>query len=1000
MKPFLRQVAEAYIENKPDELIDICFVFPNKRCAAFFADYMGEAMTSTMFLPAMTSIDELVCDLTKSVVETKLELLFDLYECYRDIIKRRADDTTDDSFDSFMPWGEMVVNDFDDIDRYCVDAGQLLRNIMHFKEIASNYLTDEQIEIINRYWNDPILYADQVHLWRHISPDDSAGAKVKNFFNLWVIMDELYRSFRKRLAKKGRAYSGMAYRTAAEMTPLLNAGQMPFKRYVFVGFNALSSSEETILKWFRDNKIGDFYWDWDFYSSPETENVNPAGNFVNHYRKLFPQADDIDYPFERYKPMATPSITIIGVPSKIGQVKETARLLTDMIATAPLDFKGEKAKETAVVLPEENLCLPLVSSFSEGTCKINVTMGYPMRFTPVSTLMKNIEKMVNNSKILHGSLTYYYQDMIAVMSHPMIKESFRSESDTIIAQIHKSHIFNYRRDDLIAAYPQLKPLFPHRGSTDAEALNAISDMLQMLKQLTGNSNLDHTFVLQYIKVLDTLREVCESHDISLSRSTIISMLSRLADGETVNFEGNPLDGIQVMGVLETRALDFENLFLLSMNEGIFPRNTHQNSFIPNEMRAAYGMSTIERHEAIYAYYFYRLLSRARNVWLIYDSRSGNGSGELSRYISQLRYLVQPQQMKFINKSYQIKPSNTREIILHKTSTNQPGVAKSDDIMRKINQFRDPENPRYLSPSSINRFLECPLGFFLEYVADFREPDEIKDYIDEGKWGTIVHLAMEYIYNDLSKSNQIITPELLRVVLHSQKSMIEKHVVRAFMREFLKQDYGCDTPLKLSSLSGANMLLAEMIMMLVRKIMEREAESNYFGNFEFLHGEMKFQEHLKVSPSLSINIKGSIDRVDRTFSPDGTEIIKLIDYKTGKADNKFASASDLFENVDEKKAIIQLMLYCNAYALKNNFNGIIKPLVYKVKELATSPIEHIMFSKENLDDYRLINRDFLAELEKAIAPLFNPEQPFTQADDNKACTYCKFTGICDRTPKQF
>lgn len=999
MKPFLKQIAEAYTSKRSDELIDTCFVFPNKRCAAFFTDYLSELLPHTMFLPAMTSIDELVCDITETVVASRLELLFDLYECYRTIISRRTAAVADDSFDTFLPWGEMVLHDFDDIDRYCVDAKEMLRNLSHFKEISANYLSKEQIDIINRYWNDPVSYADEVNLWRHLDPADTAAEGVKKFFNLWVILYELYTIFRKKLSRKGLAYSGMAYRKAAELLSTADAPDAKFARYVFVGFNALSASEETILKWFRDNRMADFYWDWDFYTPEEMAGVNPAGNFVEHYRKIFPGAEDIDYDFESYKPKSHPKITVIGVPSKIGQVKETARILSEMIISAPDDFKGDKAKETAVVLPEENLCLPLVSSFGEGMCKFNVTMGYPMRYTPVSTLIKNVERMVGNSKLLRGEPAYYYQDLITVLSHPLIQNHFPAQAESIISRINQLHIFNYRRTALIEEFPEAAPLFPLKGSSDSEALDGIMALLKLLKAITDTDTLDHTFVLQYIKSLETVMEAYSRHDISLSRSTIVHLLSRLTDGETVNFEGNPLDGVQMMGVLETRALDFENLFILSMNDGIFPRNMRQNSFIPNEMRAAYGMATAERHEAVFAYYFYRLISRARKVWLIYDSRTGNGGGEISRYISQLRYLVMPPSMKFISKTYQIKPTDSRIISIPKIPDEQ-GIVKNYEIMEKVNRFRDPDNPRYLSPTSINRYLECPLGFFLEYVADYREPDEIKDYIDASKWGTIVHLAMENLYTILSRQNQVITPAILRQLLHSQRSLIEHEVVKAYMKEFLKQDLAEGTPVKLSSLSGPNALLAEMIMMMVCKIIEREAESEFFGNFEFVKGEMKFEEHITVSPTLSLNIKGSIDRVDRTRTASGEEVIKLIDYKTGQAVSSIGSVESIFENHDNK-AVIQLLLYCNGYARKNNFSGIIKPLVYKIKTLPTEPLEHIVSKADGqINDYRTVNAAFLRAFEEAISPLFDPNVPFTQATDEKACTYCKFIGICDRNPKKY
>lgn len=997
MKPFLRQIAEAYMAQRRDSLIDTCFVFPNKRCSAFFTDYLAELSDGQMLLPAMTTIDELVCDMIETVVESRTELLFDLYECYNRIVSRRSTEV-DNSFDTFLPWGEMVLNDFDDLDRYCVNASEMLRNISNFKEIVANYLTDEQVDVINRYWNDPVTYVDELHLWRMKNPDDRSADGVKSFFSLWMILDELYTMFRARLKRKGAAYSGMAYRAAAEMTDTLPADAAEFKRYVFVGFNALSKSEEIILKWFKDNKLADFYWDWELYTPKELEGINPAGDFVEHYKRMFPRDPEITYDFEAYRPESLPEITVIGVPSKIGQVKEAARILSDMIAAKPEDFIGKKGCETAVVLPEENLSLPMLDSFPEGRCKFNVTMGYPMRYTTVASLIKNIERMVTDSRLLHGKPTYYFKDIISVVTHPLIHDNFTQTADAIVAEINNYHVFNFSREKLIEKYPDMEPVFPLRATSDTEALQGIRSLLQMLLSITEKNSLDHTFVLQYLKSLENLSGVIANHNVPLSRSTIVHLLTQLTDGESVNFEGKPLDGVQMMGVLETRALDFDNLFILSMNDGIFPRITMQNSFIPNGMRATYGMSTIERHEAVFAYYFYRLISRAGKVWLIYDSRSGN-STDVSRYITQLKYLLRPAKMKFVSKTYQIKPSEKREIVMPKV-VDSKGIVKDNRIMEKINRFRDTENPLYLSPTSIIRYLQCPLGFFLEYIADYREPDEIKDYIDASKWGTIVHQVMEKLYTRLSEQNNVITPDVLKQLLDKQKSLIEEEVVRAYMTVYLKQELTESVPLRFSSLSGANYLLANMIYKVVCKIIERESESEFFGNFRFIEGEQKFMESITLSPDLSVNIKGSIDRVDKTFTPDGEEVIKLIDYKTGKADTGFTSVETLFDNLD-KKAIIQLMLYCNGYAAKHNYKGIIKPLVYTIKNILKKSLDHIKSTEDKqIDDYRTINDRFLKEFEKKIAPLFDPDVPFTQATDEKACAYCRFTGICDRKPRKF
>ncbi len=1006
MTPFLKQIADAFVASRSESLIDYCFVFPNKRCSAFFTEYLTQSMPAMSVMPAMTDIESLVLDITHSVTASRIEQLFMLYDCYRTIAR---DSGSDDNlyFDSFLTWGESVLSDFNDVDRYLVNASELFCNIERFKEISANYLTEEQVNIINRYWHDPIKFNAESRMWNHIDKETTPG--FTGFMRLWNVLYKLYRLFRERLIGRGLCYSGMAYRRAVEM---LKSGEarLTCKRYVFVGFNVLSTSEEQIFTWFKNNGKGDFYWDYD--SPAFTGKNSPAAEFVGKYVKIFPSDKSIGYDFASHAPSDFPEISVIGVPSALGQVKEAGRLLAELIGENPEEFKGDKARRTALVLPDENLLVPLLYSLPQSAGRPNITMGYPMKNTPVASLIKNLIKLQDRTRTVKGEPAYYFEDLKSLLAHPVLLASFPTECEEIVRRINRFHIFNFNRRVLVDDYPSLADFFIIFDEMDLEqSMRNIEKMLNRLKELTAgrDDKLEHAFVLNYIKSFERIRELSLNYDIILSRSSIFQLLQRMATGEVVHFAGEPLKGIQVMGLLETRALDFENLFILSMNEKVFPRKIHSRSFIPGEMRSAYGMSTIDNQEAIFAYYFYRLLTRCKRVKLIYDARSGGAVGEMSRYLYQLLNIHSPAGISHEVKSYAIGAQTERMI----------SFAKTPDMIEKINRFKTRGSGAWLSPSAINRYIECPLGFYLQYVENYRPDDDLKNYIDEGTYGTILHDVARRLYNRFTENGKIkVTPALINDIIGRFSDVIEHEVVASILTQYYKHDKSSlpTSGLRLSSLPGDSEVLAEIMKNFVIKMLRREAESDEFGNFEYLGGEEDFHEHLVISDRLAINLKGSIDRIDR-ISPEWSDspVIRIVDYKTGSDDVAVPSIGSLFDINDSKrsKVLLQLMLYCNAYSAKHGHEGVIVPFVYRLKTLSTDPFEYMTIKGEPIHDYRThlysdethdsigLNELFLSELDRVLYPLFDPETPISQTKNaDKACKYCKFFGICDKKIKQF
>lgn len=992
MTPFLKQIAEAYATECADELIDCCFVFPNKRCSVFFSNYIRQASKKPIIEPATTDIDTLITDLTRAVMMPRIEQLFVLFDCYRRIVRKNTGTEPDLFFDSFLGWGETVLNDFNDVDRYLVDPAQIFKNIKFFKEISSNFLTEEQVAIINHYWRDPITFAADARMWKHLDTDTPDQRTVKSFFSLWTVLFELYESFGHEVSRRGFSYPGMSYRRCAELLSgnEIRPEELPFKRYVFVGFNALSASEEKIFDYFKDKKIGAFYWD---SAGPLFKDKhNPAMSFVGRYVKRYPQDESLRYDFDSHIPDKIPEIHIIGIPSNFGQVKEAARLLDNLKKEHPEEFINDRARQTAVVLPDESLCIPLVNSLPKEVRPINITMGYPLKNTSVMSLINNILKMQDKVRIngVTGSPMFYYDDVKTLLAHPLLRSTYSEECERTVRQINTDRIFNLPLDAIERDCPGLAPffmVFDHKSS--AKSLEAVDSLLKILKKITESNGLDHAFVLGYIMALETVKEMTARYDVMLAHTTVFGLLQRLAGGETVHFAGEPLEGIQIMGMLETRALDFENLMILSMNEHVFPRKIQTRSFIPMELRAGYGLATTDHQESIFAYYFYRLISRARRVYLLYDARNY----EMSRYLYQLIYLIRDPRTDHRIMSYSLRAISEHDIEIKKTPA----------IMDAVNRFRTPGSDAWLSPHSINRFLECGLAFFLENIANYRSDNDMKDYMDESEYGTVFHNVAQLLYKAESSKNgnSIFTPAELRKIAETRRELIEHLTVAAIKETHYKvaKELIPASGLKVTDLPGDTELIAELICDSVTEMLRREAENQTVSRYVYIKGEEPVKTYVEFTPRLGFNLKGYIDRIDRV-TINGTEMLRFVDYKTGSDPISTFSLDNMFDpKCDQRpKAMLQLMLYCNAYAAQHHESGPIIPQIYRIRDFAQGQISFLKIGKDEVLDYRPFNEQFLEKLETLMLPLFDPEVPFTRSESGKPCKYCGFAQLCGRNTR--
>lgn len=967
-KPFLQQVAEIYATQAPDLIADCCFIFPNKRSSKFFRKFLTIALGEKEISFTTQTINSFVAEFSPLKEATRYDQLFTLFNEYRKILK---DESLD--FDSFAFWGDMLVSDFNDVDRYLVDPDKLFVNVSRFKEISSNYLTEEQLEAIRRYWGEEPQGGRPDDFWKHVHADKRKETKEK-FLRLWETLGPLYHAFKDSLARQGLSTSGALIRNAAGVLRRTNRNSpLRFSRYVFIGFNVLTTAEMKIFEILKTLGAADFYWD---FNSPAFVNgFNRAGRFIERNASDFPSI----YPLPEDRITELPEIEVVGVPGNTAQTKYAGRVLSSLLEREGY-INPDNAINTAVVLPDEGLFVPLLHSIPEEITSINVTMGLPMRHNPIAALMHSIIMMQTNVAISHGEPTFFHEHVAAILSSPLIKASAPEDCAALSDAIVRRRLYRVPLSETAALCPSLSYIFtvPTNNGNISDIFGYLRDILNQITESNSNSDgMARHFIKAYHQKLDMIEDACRRHGIEMRGNTLFRMIERAAAADKVPFVGEPLNGLQIMGVLETRALDFDNVIMLSMNERIFPRRHYAGSFIPDTLRRGYGMATTDFQESIFAYYFYRLISRARHVTLIYDARTiGTSTGEMSRYVAQLLYLFGEGKITHRIMKYDVHAEERMEVT----------VTKTPEVMDKLKRFTiSGKGGRNLSATSINTYIKCPLNFYLRFVEGYDPENEVNDYMDSSTYGTIVHAVMENIFEALrgEAGEATVTRDMLERYIKSSKILVDP-LVTAAINEFYNHRPAGD----LRPLVGEALILGRIIRESVVKLLEKECDHT---PFIFKKAEEEIVIRYKVNDSLAVNIRQFIDRVDQRG-----DTIRLIDYKTGSDNLEAKSIEELFGHSDKNvKAFLQLMLYCVVYSIAHHYDGPIQPIIYSFRNIAKDGIVPLKIDKVPLEDYRSYAPEFEQRLKEKIEEIFNPDKPFVQAEDESACKFCNFWRICGR-----
>lgn len=959
MKPFLYQVASLFYEKWGAEVSRLAFVFPNRRTGLFFQKYLSEVADTPLFSPTILTINDLFIQLSGKQSADRISMLFTLYDIYI----RQSGST--ETFDEFLYWGEMLLNDFDDIDKYMANARMLFSNVTDLREIENDFdfLSDEQIAAIRSFWSSFYPRGD--------TPNQ------QQFLAVWQVLYDLYEEFRATLTAEGKGYEGMIFREVVESMERGESPDLPYEQIVFVGLNALSVSEERFLAQLQKRKIADFYWD--YVSDKVTDPDNKASYFVSRNRKSFPSSMKLP-PEEKVKT----EIEVIGIPSGIGQAKHVYTLLSDWCKEA--EMSSEEALRTAVILPDEHLLIPVLNAIPEQIRRINVTMGYPLAGTPVASLIEYILALQKNVRYIDRNPLFYFRDVLPVLNHRYILSTSPEIISSLVKEITENNKIYISHTELEKT-PLLEILFTPVTGVEAfsdylikvleelnKVMSALSDEEEEDATLRTN-DLEQEFIFHYFTTVNRMKEVMKDARIEMKIDTFFRLLKRVTDTITIPFHGEPLSGLQIMGVLETRALDFDRLIILSMNEGIFPQRKAANSFIPYNLRRGFGLPTYEHQDSVWAYHFYRLIERASHVSLLYDTRSnGLQTGEVSRFVHQLYY------------HYEV-PMRDKLVVYNVSSSKTPPLAvpKREDIMRRLDAYRK-GGSKAISASAINTYLDCPLKFYFSVVEGIREEEEVSETIESDVFGSILHKVMEELYKPFQ--GKMVTVDLLKAI-RKDTALLTGAIARAFASEFFKTEV-------VRSLTGQNYLIGEMIRKYVEKILERDGK---LTPFVYIESERKINGLISLSDYSEIRLKGFIDRVDEVL-----DAIRIIDYKSGSGTTTFSSIESLFnkEEKDRAKAVMQVFMYCWMYAhFTENKGKTIQPGIYYVRSLFSDPFDPSVYHRiergksEKVEDFSGYAQAFEEGLRGCLDEIFNPEIPFTQTPTGKACSYCPFKGICGK-----
>ena len=957
MQPFLQLVAHDLYTKIGNDLSRTVLVFPNKRANLFFNEYLAEESDQPIWSPAAMSISDLLQKLSVQKAGDPIRLVCELYKVFKEETESR------ETLDDFYFWGELLISDFDDVDKNMVDADKLFSNLQDLKNLMDDYefLDEEQEEAIRQFF-------------QNFSIERRTELKEK-FISLWDKLGIIYHRYREKLAELGIAYEGMLYRNVIEQ---LDADRLKYDKYVFVGFNVLNKVEKEFFQKLQKAGKAMFYWDYDLFYTQRISK-HEAGEFIK--RNL------IDFPNE----LPESYFDIFRKPKKIRYISAStenaqARFLPEWVkATQTHTTQIVSEKENAIVLCNEALLLPVLHSIPQDVQNVNITMGFPLAQTPVySFINAAMELQTNGYRPDTGRFTY--EAVSKILKHPYTRQ-LSDHATRLERELTKTNRFyplpsELKKDDFLTI------LF-----TPQSNIRELCDyLLRLIKSISilyrKEGEYDDIFnqlyresIFQSHLKINRLYSLIESGELSVRTDTLKRLITKVLTASNIPFHGEPAIGLQIMGVLETRNLDFRNLIMLSLNEGQLPKAGGESSFIPYNLRKAFGMTTIEHKNAVYAYYFYRLIQRAENITLLYNTSSdGLNRGEEYRFMLQL--LVEgPHEITREYLEAGQSPQNTLEIQIEKTP----------EILRRLYRAYDTAQPEsvILSPSALNTYLDCRLRFYYRYVAGLKTPDEVSAEIDSALFGTIFHLSAQLAYTDLTANGKMIQREDLERLLRDEIKL-QGYVDQAFKQELFKV-----APEEKPEYNGVQLINSKVIVSYLKQLLRNDLQ---YTPFEMVAMEKKVSEKITIQTALgplTLRLGGTIDRMD---AKEGT--LRIVDYKTGGSPKIPANIEQLFTPSETRpNYIFQTFLYAAIMSRKQPL--MVAPALLYIHRAASESYSPVIEMGEPrkpkipVNNFAFFEDEFRERLQALLEEIFDEKELFTQTEDIKKCAYCDFKAICKR-----
>ena len=882
MKTFLEYVAEDIINKYGTNLSRTAVVFPNKRAALFLNEHLVRLAGKPIWSPSYITISELFRRHTQLVTGDQIKLICDLYKTYTEVTE------SDETLDHFYGWGQVMLADFDDIDKNMADANKVFCNLRDLHELDDvSYLSPEQVETLKLFFSN-------------FSEDKTTELK-KRFMKIWSRFGDIYRLYNERLEAQGIAYEGALYRKVATDDSV----DFDFDRYIFVGFNVLQRVEQLLFSKLQKMGKAKFYWDFDdYYLATKKGHINPseAGHYIKQYLPYFTNEldtsdADIYRNFRKAKKITYASATTEDVQARyVGQWLKEGNRIND-------------GRKTAVVMCDEALLQSVIHSIPEEVNDINVTTGYPLQQTHFASLLEDIAAQ---------------------------------------------HTEDYDNKQLLEwAIAMLKLMAQGHANTNGET--------------TGQDNqLTSEALFRTYTVVNRLLELVNNGDLDVDRRTMMRLYGEIVRTTSIPFHGEPVVGVQFMGVLETRNLDFEHLLVLSCNEGNMPKGVNDTSFIPYNVRKAHGLTTIDNKVSIYAYYFYRLMQRAEDITIVYNNAADvTSTGEMSRFMLQM----------LVESGHDIERL-ALSLPQEAGSTTCQDEKKTKEVMERLHKrFDKQRNPErttpMFTPSSLNIYQKCPKRFYYRYVAEIIEPEDDADdgKIDAPTFGNIFHDAVQKIYERViaAYKSHTIQPQTLKQLLANDAYI--KGVVDDIMHP----------------VNGIQLINASVIITYIKQLLKIDSRLAPFTILGLENVVMKDINVKTAEGQLTTTIGGRIDRMDCVTCADGVRRIRVIDYKTGKNNKK----NDGY--------ILQSFIYSllvDESPMMNPEKLEVSPALLYIQHSAGKDFDPtVVYEKEKVTNVSKFREEFMNIVEQIIAEIFNPEQPFACTDDKTACTHCPYSNLC-------